>query len=200
MLYIKNGTVLFSTEAAVANLMQSTQPAGIALDPHAADIAAQLAAHGYYPYVAPTVQPWQTLGAVIPGATYTHAVVDRDVEAELKNSIDMAADAARVRLISPGTYVCEEYTLAFEDATKYAAAGYTGDVPGGVLTWAQAQGWTNEQACNDILYQKAAWKYASDQIRALRLNGKAEIAVASTAASKWAAKESFVTQLNALFA
>lgn len=185
--------------AAVAHLFRVTQPNGKALNPDSTDIAAQLAANGYFPYAAPTIEPWQTRGAMVVGSTYTHAVVDRVVETECCCAIDHAADAARLRLVSPGQWVDQEYLLAFEDATAFKAAGYTGEVPGGVSTWAIAEGWTDQQAADDIIYQKALWKAASDQIRGIRLAGKASCRAAATAAAKWTAMQSAITQLNALF-
>lgn len=50
-----------------------------------------------------------------------------------------------------------EYEQAEREATVYTQVGYAGPVPGMVSAWAQAKGWTGQQAADDIVAQAAAW-------------------------------------------
>ena len=68
-----------------------------------------------------------------------------------------------------------EYEEAERQARAYAAAGYAGDMPGMVQSWAVAKGWTGQQAADDILAQSDAWRGAQALIRAQRLLRKEQI-------------------------
>lgn len=78
-----------------------------------------------------------------------------------------------------------EYELAEAQAKAYAAAGYTGAAPDCVASWAAAkvaQGWTAQQAADDILATAAAWRTAQASIRAHRLLRKEQARLAEDAA------------------
>jgi hypothetical protein len=86
----------------------------------------------------------------------------------------------------------QEYTLAEEEATAYAAAGYTGTVPHSVHCWAVPKDWTAQQAADDILATATAWRGAQAAIREQRLAAKEAVrksvdsAGVETAMATWA--------------
>lgn len=73
-----------------------------------------------------------------------------------------------------------EYQQAEQDAQAFVQAGYVGMAPSSVSVWAQVKGWTNTQAADDILLQAAQWRNAQATIRAMRLQYKEAIRVATT--------------------
>jgi hypothetical protein len=100
------------------------------------------------------------------------------------NDIDAVADAARMRVVVDPVRM-KEYEVAEEQAKAYKARGYDADVPPYVASWAlakAAQGWTNQQACDDILAASARWNYALAKIRELRLVAKEAVKLASSSA------------------
>lgn len=87
-----------------------------------------------------------------------------------------------------------EYKLAEEEAKSFKAAGYpAATVPASVKSWADAKGWTAQQACDDILATAAAWLNAQTSIRTNRLARKEEARNATTAAGVDAALASWAT-------
>lgn len=105
------------------------------------------------------------------------------VKASLCVRVDAAADASYAAIggASPGRLA--EYQQAKDDATAFRAAGYTGTAPATVSCWAQAKGWTDQQACDDILATAAQWEQALVAIRTARLSGKANVNAANDEAS-----------------
>lgn len=73
----------------------------------------------------------------------------------------------------------DEYVQAFNEATSYKAAGYTGAVPKSVQSWADAKSWTATQAADDILLAAARLATLRDTLRAQRLSKK-ELAKVTT--------------------
>lgn len=65
-----------------------------------------------------------------------------------------------------------EYDQTRDDAIAFKAAGYTGDVPSSIQSWATAKNWTAQQAADDILATAAYWAQARDIIRQYRLAAK----------------------------
>lgn len=116
-----------------------------------------------------------------------------------KDSIDLAAGKARDAFVSPGQYVAEEYRLAKQDADAWVAAGKPSDaVPDSIAVWAQARGWTPEQAAQDILDTEAAWMSALSAIRQARLLGKAAVDAAPDDADFDAVAAPYIAQLEAI--
>ena len=119
---------------------------------------------------------------------------------ELLLSIDNAADSARQRIVGDAVRVVE-YQVAEADATAYKAAGYTGSVPASVGVWAQAKGWTAQQAADDILAAAASWRQALIGLRQARLMGKeavrqaADIDAAVTAAAQAVGQIKYIQSL-----
>lgn len=85
--------------------------------------------------------------------------------------IDVVADAVRARLVGDPVRAFE-YQAAEQGARAYAQAGYSGPVPGVVQGWADARGWTAQQAADNILGEAALFRGALEAIRAIRLQGK----------------------------
>lgn len=116
-----------------------------------------------------------------------------------KDSIDLAAGKARDAFVSPGQYVAEEYRLAKQQVDEWIAAGKpANDVPPAVEVWAQARGWTAEQAAQDILDTEAAWMSALSAIREARLLGKAAVDAAPDEADFDIVAAPYIAQLEAI--
>lgn len=117
---------------------------------------------------------------------------------QLNVVIDQSAGAARERFVSPGYLVDQEYKRAEEAARSFKAAGYPStDVPSAVSSWATAKGWTALQAADDIIATADYWYAAIDQIREIRLAGKAAVE-AATPEQREATAQQYIDQLNAL--
>lgn len=94
--------------------------------------------------------------------------------------IDADVDALYARVIGNRA---AEYEQAEREATAYAHAGYAGTVPGMVDAWAQAKGWSGQQAADDIITQANAWRSAQTAIRAARLLRKEQVRAAEDVAA-----------------
>ncbi len=114
-----------------------------------------------------------------------------------KESIDLAAGSARARFISPGTLIDAEYFQAEDAARTFANNGYVGEVPASVQSWADATGMTVQQSAEDILATASQWRNLLDQIRAIRLSGKAAIDSSNETAIESTAQE-YIDQLNSI--
>lgn len=85
-----------------------------------------------------------------------------------------------------------EYVDAEAGAVAFAAANYQGSVPDGVSSWANAKGWSAQQAADDIIATASAWRTAQAAIRAARLLRKerartaADLAALATTRAQWA--------------
>jgi len=119
-------------------------------------------------------------------------------KASLCRQIDRAADDAYAAIggSSPGRLA--EYQQAKADATAYKASGYAGMVPSTIDCWAQAQGWTAQQACADILATAAAWEGALAAIRSARLLGKGAVTAAADAIDAQSAADAAIADIRAV--
>lgn len=88
--------------------------------------------------------------------------------------IDQAADAAR-RAVLGDSLRAVEYQVTANEASAFAAAGYSGEVPPTVQAWMDAAGLEAQAATDSILAEASAWKQALYQLRALRLKGKQDV-------------------------
>ncbi len=148
----------------------------------------------------------QTLGAAIePDATGTPVAVFPpppsldQIKADLCARIDHEADAARLKIAGDPLRVIE-YQKAEEEAAAYKAAGYTGTVPPMVLSWAEAKGWTSQQATDDILAVAAAWRQALYSLRDIRLKGKESTKATTTESAANTAADAASDQIAAVLA
>lgn len=116
-----------------------------------------------------------------------------------RDAIDAAAGQARLAFVSVGWGVEEEYRLAKQQTDAWIAAGRPADdVPPAIAVWAQARGWTAEQAAQDIIGTEAAWMDALAAIRQARLLGKAAVDAAADDADFDAVAGPYIAQLEAI--
>lgn len=101
-----------------------------------------------------------------------------DVKAKYLIQIDADTDAIYAAAIGNRG---PEYTEAESAANAYKDAGYTGDVPSAVQSWATAKNWTAQQAADDILAAAAQLNTAKLAIRAERLLCKEQVRAAADA-------------------
>lgn len=93
--------------------------------------------------------------------------------------IDAAADAARVAvLVDPLRAL--EYDRAATEAKAFAAAGYVGDMPPSVQSWAEAAELEPQAAADSIIVEADAWQTALYALRAARLKGKQQVLKATS--------------------
>lgn len=118
--------------------------------------------------------------------------IDRE---EIIRAIDNAADTARQRIVGDPVRVIE-YQVAEADAAAFKNAGYTGTVPPSIGVWAQAKGWTAQQAADDILAAAASWRQALIGLRQARLVGKEAVRNAADDAGANAAGDSAIAQIK----
>lgn len=95
------------------------------------------------------------------------------------SQVDEAADAARLAVVTDPLRALE-YERAGTEAKAFAAAGYTGDVPPSVQSWADAAGLSPTAAADSIIVEADAWSTALYAVRAERLKGKQAVAKATT--------------------
>jgi hypothetical protein len=123
--------------------------------------------------------------------------------ADAINAIDGAADALRLRVIARQTNT-EEYKRSEAQARSFKAAGYPADdVPSCVASWAKAkyrQGWTAQQAADDIIATADRWYGVLDAIRELRLCAKEDVRHAATHDEVRARTDQFDADLQSLMA
>ena len=114
-----------------------------------------------------------------------------------EKELDAAVDAIRARYPTPGQYVVEEYRLTADHAEAFKRAGYAGNVPPCVDSWARASGFTAREAADDILSTRDLYNLMLIATRDARLNGKAAIKTASTAQERKSIYHSTLTTLEA---
>lgn len=124
-----------------------------------------------------------------------------EIIAHAIDKIDSAADSARLEVISRQTNT-EEYKRAEQQARAFSAAGYpSGSVPSCVASWAKAKyrdGWTAQEAADDIIATADRWYGILDSIRDLRLCAKEDVRHASTSNEVSARVQQFTADLASL--
>lgn len=90
---------------------------------------------------------------------------------EIIERIDLIADVQRAKIVGDPVRSFE-YQAAENGARAYADAGYTGPVPGVVQVWADARGWSAQQAADNILSEAEQFHAALVFIRGTRLQAK----------------------------
>ncbi len=88
--------------------------------------------------------------------------------------IDQTADLARRTVLGDSLRVLE-YQRAASEAKAFAAAGYVGDMPPSVQSWADAAELEPQAAADSIIVEADAWQGALYAIRAARLKGKQRV-------------------------
>jgi hypothetical protein len=147
---------------------------------------------------------WRAIASendLLPGETFATeppAPTLAQVKADLCLQVDASADAAYVAIGGPSPGRLAEYKQAKADADAFSAAGYTGTVPDTIACWAEAKGWTAQQACDDILSTAASWETALAVIRRQRLIGKRNVSDAIDAAAAQAAADLAMTTIRSI--
>ncbi|MCW3482123.1 hypothetical protein OL229_21615 [Neisseriaceae bacterium JH1-16] len=118
-----------------------------------------------------------------------------ELQASLCQSVDAAADAARLAVAGDALRVIE-YQRAEGEAQAYRDARYSGTVPPAVASWADAKGWTARRAADDILAEAARWNATLYATRDRRLKGKEEVRAATDVATAQATAEAVITALR----
>lgn len=97
-------------------------------------------------------------------------------------AIDTAAGAARLRYVSAGQLIEEEYRQALAAVQAWRAGGSPADaVPPEVVSGAEYSDITHEEAAVEIEQTAVAWEGVLSAIRDLRLGGKAAVREAADA-------------------
>lgn len=113
-------------------------------------------------------------------------------------AIDTAAGAARLRYVSAGQLIEEEYRQAkFAVQTWRAAGSPADDVPPEIVSGAEYSDITNEAAAVEIEQTAARWEGVLSAIRDLRLGGKAAVKAAADDAIESTA-QGYIVQLEAM--
>lgn len=136
-------------------------------------------------------------GATEPSWRDNRAI--EEVRAFSIDAIDTAADEARAKVLVKSTNTIE-YQAALADAVKYRDAGFTGAAGRGVTSWSYAkrrQGWTDQQAAENILATADAWENALYFIREQRLDAKELVRDATTNSEVDTLLATFIATLTA---
>ena len=117
---------------------------------------------------------------------------------QLCQQIDAVADQVRRELAGDPLRVAE-YDRAAQEAGAYQAAGYSGEVPASVLSWAQAKAWSPQAAAEDILRAARQWEAALYGLRDQRLKTKEAIRSATDEANAQALADDGQQALRAVY-
>lgn len=117
----------------------------------------------------------------------------------LCHQIDDTADLARLAIAGDPLRVIE-YERAALEAQAYKDADYTGTVPPAVNSWAEAKGWSGQQAADNILVEAASWNKALYGLRDMRLKGKETVRNAADIVATQAAADAVINQIRSAVA
>lgn len=113
---------------------------------------------------------------------------------EMNARIDLIADLQRAKIVGDPVRAFE-YQLAEREARLYKESNYTIDTPSSIKCWAEAKGWTDQEACVDILAEADTFNSVLNYIRVLRLKNKYLIVASNTPEE---ARSIFDSTINAL--
>ncbi|WP_156039003.1 hypothetical protein [Chromobacterium haemolyticum] len=122
-----------------------------------------------------------------------------ELQEQLLREIDAAADTTRSVTLGSEPNLAE-YQRAAAEAQAFKDAGYKGEAPPAVRSWAEAKGWDGQQAADSILAKAAACEQALYAIRDARLKGKEAVRQASDETAARTATYEAVSQLLQLAA
>lgn len=114
---------------------------------------------------------------------------------QVKELIDQAAGAARMRHVSNGLLVDQEYQQAKTQAIAYLADNSV--IPPMIQTWSDVSGMTLADAAQNIIDTANQWETALNTIYDLRLRGKKAVDDATAENFKDVA-QSYINQLDAI--
>jgi len=114
--------------------------------------------------------------------------------------IDIAAERARHRHITPGSGQAMVYLKKGEETDAYILAGYPADTTGYPFVEAEinATGKTKENAADDIITQRDAWVVLGASIEEQRLGGKKAVDDAADEAAVDTARDAAIVALDAI--
>lgn len=113
-------------------------------------------------------------------------------------NIDEEAGAARLRYVSAGQLIEEEYRQALIAVREWRTAGSPADVvPPEIVSGAAYSGITNEAAAVEIEQTAVRWEDVLSAIRDLRLGGKAAVKLAADTEIESVA-QGYIEQLDAM--
>lgn len=157
-----------------------------------------------------TDEEWQTVGIGAAPAGMTRGTVNGrpawvlppppdlpTATALAISAIDLAADDARLGIAGDPLRATERQ-IAEAEAKAYQAAGYVGECPPSVKSWAEAKNWTATQAAESILAAATAWNAALYEIRDVRLKAKESVRNALTAEAAAAIAREAVARIAAM--
>ncbi|MFC4699395.1 hypothetical protein ACFO4O_04380 [Glaciecola siphonariae] len=117
---------------------------------------------------------------------------------QARDLIDQAAGRARMRFVSQGLLIDQEYLIAEQEAKEWIAAGSdVNNVPETLDSWVAASGMTETAAASNITSTSAQFRGAIKSIRRIRLTGKKAVTDASLETFK-AIAQTYINQLDAL--
>lgn len=120
------------------------------------------------------------------------------LKSDLCQNIDMSADTARLSIVG-GPLRVSEYERAAAEAKAYKDANYQGTAPPTVKSWAEAKGWPDNRAADDIITEADAWNRVLYVIRDIRLKGKEAIRNATNEAAAQYVAETTIHQIRGLY-
>lgn len=114
---------------------------------------------------------------------------------KLVSQIDALSDAARSKVTGDAARL-KEYEIAAQEATEFRQAGYEGYIPASVASWAEAKGWTAQQAAESILEASRRFYDAMYAVRDARLKTKEAIKASKTYTEAEALFDAFKDNLD----
>lgn len=162
--------------------------------------------HGWIPF---TASPNDTNGAgallhniiVADGNVAAADPIDiPSVQVAAKNKIDIAAERARQRHITPGDGQSMTYRIKAEEARAYKDAGYPADMTEYPFVDAEAAatGETATATADAVIAQEDAWKAIGASIEGARLGGKKDVDDAADVSSIESVRDSAIAVLDAI--
>lgn len=112
--------------------------------------------------------------------------------------VDLGAGRARSRFVSDGEGILFEYRRAYDQATDFKSAGYSGEPPSSVADNMRYKNLSAQSAADDIIAEGDLLNLVLDQIRSVRLDGKAAIKTAVEGDDLQAIAQPFLDQLAAI--
>ncbi|MBN3005000.1 hypothetical protein JW897_14725 [Chromobacterium alkanivorans] len=122
-----------------------------------------------------------------------------ELQEQWLRDIDAATETTRSAIFGSEPRLAE-YQRAAAEAQAFKDAGYKGEAPPAVRSWAEAKGWDGRQAADSILAKAAACEQALYAIRDARLKGKEAVRQAADEAAARAAADEAVSRLQQLAA
>ena len=117
--------------------------------------------------------------------------------AQLGRDIDTAAGNARAAFVSPGALIEQEYLVAQRAAETWLNDGADANaVPPSVQDHADVYNVTPQEAAIEIVATAAQWEQVMQQVRHLRMQGKAAVRAADTIDAAEQAAQQTIEQLN----